>query len=464
MATYFLSGNPTISNFRLTSQNGQEVDQFVVNTGPAASVLISQQGTSVVITNGTNTATIQNFSLDQMTSFQFQASDGSTILVGDNTTAFNQNSADIYSPGALALGQTGGTTTTGADYIFGLGGNDQVLSVVGNDRIFLNQGDDTVTFGDGAAVPATAAGNATVYGGQGADTVNLALSSGNSLIFGNIGADTITGAATTSGNNTVFGGQDTDTINFTGATGNNQLFGDQGSDQITGGTGNDSLFGGDGDDILTDAGGNNQYYGNQGRDTINVSGAADTAFGGQGRDTITATAATAGTLLFGNMDSDTITGSAQADTIFGGQGNDRIISGGGADVLSGDLGNDFFDYSAGGAGGTGVVDNTGNANGQVDQIAGFVSGQDRIATATAGTAANYTEIQSSTVTDVTTALAAAAAVPGGQPLYTFVAGASNGYLVINQAGNAGVIQLNGLTSTTQFDSSDITTIPAVFPA
>lgn len=422
MATFFLSSNPTIPNFSIDLLSP---DFFVNDTGAASRLNVFQSGSDTIITNGTNTARLQNFAVGQIANAQFTSNDGSLIQIGDGTV-------NIAADGAA----NGFGGTNGGDLFLGFGGNDVVTASTGNDLLYGNQGDDSFTSGVNG-------GQATVFGGQGNDTMNFAGYTGASSLFGNLGDDIITGGATTSGNNTVFGGQGNDVINFGGATGNNVLFGDLGNDIITGGA------------------------------------SASTVFGGQGQDTINGGAA--GSLLLGNIGDDVINGGVGNDTLFGGQGQDALFGGSGNDRLFGDLGNDTIngfigsDTLTGGAGNDVFIEDfaapfdAGTTSATADYITDFVSGADtvRFTNATAGAVGdganatgNFTSFGLAAVNSVEAAVTAYANSNLPRTNYTFIQGASNGYLVFDantaDAAATGVIVIQGtggLTATDIFQQS-----------
>ncbi|MGU3539475.1 calcium-binding protein [Methylobacterium sp. A54F] len=414
MATYFLSSNPVIANF---TTSGATLDNFINDVGPASGLLVLQSGTDTVITNGVNTATLQNFSIDQVSVSRFTSSDGSKLQVGDGSSAINANSADTF------------TGTSLGDFFLGLGGNDVAANIVGNDALYGNQGDDTFTSGANA-------GQATIYGGQGIDTINFNTYTGTGLLFGNIGNDVFTGSGAV-GNNTVFGGQDNDQINFNGATGANQLFGNLGEDVIVGGSGADSSFGGQGADRVSDTGGNNFLFGNIGNDTVSGGGDNDTIYGGQDND-----------LLFGFNGNDFVSGDLGNDTIQGNIGSDTLTGGAGADVFSTDFN---------------LPVDAGNTSATADTITDFVTGTDKLNfTGTGSVSTTYTEFQGGTVSSVEQAVQAYAASVLPRTKYTFIAGATDGYLIIDKntadAAADGVLVLKGGASQDFLTASDITTV------
>jgi len=416
MATYFLSTSPTVPNFSIDPGS---LDFFVIDTTSASRLSVAQVGGNVVISDGVlgHTATLQNFSITQIAPNQFTANDGSLLLVGD----LNNNA--IFPSQDQNANVINGSANN--DQLIGLGGTDTLDGLGGNDLIYGNQAADTVN-GTGAA------GNDTVFGGQGNDTVNYGpITSGNALVYGNLGDDTLTGGL-----------------------GNDSLFGGQGNDSIVGNAGNDLVFGGIGLDTIEGGAGNDLIYGNQGEDNILGNTGNDTIFGGQDQDVINGGADN--DLIYGNLGADSLQGGAGNDTIFGGQGNDTIAGGvgAGADVLSGGLGNDRFNEDFSPPSDSGVTTAT------ADTITDFVTGQDFISSTPngPGTPANYREFALGTVTSVENAVTAYQAATNPISTYTFIAGGTNGYLVVDIDGNHtadGVVVLTGLNTLAGFDSTDI---------
>jgi Ca2+-binding RTX toxin-like protein len=268
-----------------------------------------------------------------------------------------------------------------AETLEGRGGNDVLVGGAGNDVL------------DGGA------GADVLNGGAGFDTVSYADATAGVAI--NLGASSSmwTGDAQ---------GDTFSSIEKIVLTGFNDLFiGDANANVVDGGSGDDLLLGGGGDDVLSGGGGNDVLWGGAGADRLD---------GGDGFDYAEYGDATAGVSIDLTADSSTWTGDAHGDTIisieafdltsfndvfhgadgddkvlgrggddqlFGGGGNDTldggegndILSGGlGADVLTGGQGADIFKYSAVGESSGAVV----NGVAQVDDIADFTQGQDKI--------------------------------------------------------------------------------------
>jgi len=175
-------------------------------------------------------------------------------------------------------------------------------------------------------------------------------------------------------------------------------------------------------------------------------------------------------LIYGNLGNDTLVGGSGRDTMFGGQGNDSIDGALGGDFLTGGLGNDVFVERVPGAATAPFTPGTINAGttsglttGTADQIADFQTTLDFVqvnggGAGNAGTILNYREFQLGTVNSVETAVQAYTAGANPPSRYTFIAGAADGYLIIdtNLDQNAdSVVVLKGLTSLQSFDFGDI---------
>jgi Ca2+-binding RTX toxin-like protein len=218
------------------------------------------------------------------------------------------------------------------------------------DRIALTMGAQTVVFGAGltSAARVFVDGSVLFVGGPGNDSppVGGALNDG---FFGGMGADTLSAGA-----------------------GFNVLQGNQGDDVLTGGSGVDWIYGGrDNDQISVGASGSGGFSnfanGNLGSDTISGSQTdADILLGGQGDDLIGATSFSLAIVdadgiptgsglsgggadfLNGNLGNDTVIGGAGDDQIYGEDGNDVLLGKTGRNTLDGGLGNDTI---VGGGGG-----------------------------------------------------------------------------------------------------------------
>ncbi|MDO6482739.1 hypothetical protein [Shimia thalassica] len=112
-------------------------------------------------------------------------------------------------------------------------------------------------------------------------------------------------------------------------------------DYYDGQAGNDRIVGGEGDDTLAGGEGNDTVRGGNGDDQISGGDGTDALVGGEGND-----------VLIGGVTSVDL-----RDVIYGGAGNDSIDGGYGNDELRGDAGNDTI---AGGFGADTVIGGTGN--------------------------------------------------------------------------------------------------------
>ncbi len=165
----------------------------------------------------------------------------------------------------------------------------------------------------------------------------------------------------TAGANRITGGWLGDRICALG--GNDLLFGEAGNDRLNGGSGNDRLRGGSGDDVLiggvgddevghgTDFGaerGDDTLDGGSGNDALNAGQGDDAADGGDGDDVV----------LLGYGDDHLGLGGAGNDRVDGGNGNDGstlddsggLFGGPGADLVTGDGGDDRLSGDGTGAG------------------------------------------------------------------------------------------------------------------
>ena len=317
--------------------------------------------------------------------------DGSVLYIGDSganivalqtiprpATAFGGDGNDIMrlgSNGGLAQGNQGddNIATLGQATLYGGQGNDTLSVTELNHTHFLqgNKGDDLLIGGTAD----------TLLGGQGNDSIT-----GGGILDGNLGNDTISGfgqllgeggddtiQSTGVGRATISGGDGNDSL--TPSDGGDSVSGDAGADYITdaNSSGGNYMSGGDGDDTLIGGLGGDTLTGDAGNDSINDAGGAGNLIdGGEGANTITAlgtgsiqagsgadvisTAASGGYAITSGAGDDSIIGSLnQADTINGGDGADTINGNGGADRLSGGASADKFIFSTSGATVTGTV-------------------------------------------------------------------------------------------------------------
>ena len=295
----------------------------------------------------------------------------------------------------------------GADTLRSQEGNDYLEGGAGSDIINAGIGNDLIIGGSSTYLPEGGAdGNDTITAAEGNDIVlgddARVLNSSNQAVIsiaqlstietnGGSGADTIFGGA---GNDIIFGGGGADSLigDADGVSGDDIIVGDEGSwsatqiraiagsggaDTITGSGGNDILLGGDGNDTISGdlgedilVGDNGQITRTQagvvtriqtaspntgGNDTLSGGDNADVILGGSGDDGITGGTDNAIDILLGdngvvvradgspeaNDIYSTDESIGGADTITGGLGNDVIMGGAGADQLTANEGDDI---------------------------------------------------------------------------------------------------------------------------
>ena len=336
-----------------------------------------------------------------------------TLLVGATGFATFQGALDVAGAGnhvRLAAGSYGGTVNYGASglIVVGHAGSQQnvtynnTISGIGITVIAANLA-DTIATGDG---------NDVVFGNGGIDTISTGV--GNDILNGGDGADTLTGGAGNdsltggAGNDAMAGGADNDTYQVSEA-------GDVVTEAVGGGTDivyssvsyslndsseveslaalsftgttalnfagnslNNTLLGNDGNNQLNGKGGADVMTGRAGNDTYLVHNAGDKAFEAVGGGTDVIYSAVSYTLANDQeieglsaitwelIDPINLTGNGLKNQIIGNAGENKLDGKGGNDALHGREGADTFAFTTA----------LGATN--VDDIHGFVSGQDRI--------------------------------------------------------------------------------------
>lgn len=256
-------------------------------------------------------------------------------------------------------------------YIPATGGN--------SDEISLTEGPRTVTFdtalatatktfadgsmlyvgGPGDDAPAAfGATSDAMFGGLGNDT--LSAGAGSNLLQGNQGNDLLTGGA---GTDTIYGGADNDRIDV-GASANGGFAnfgqGNKGDDTLTGSpTDNDTLLGGQGDDMI---GATHFSFSTTSGFSISgqSGGGADYLDGNLGNDTIVGGGA--GGVLYGEAGADFLYDAGVRNTLDGGLGNDTIVSVQGGDSMTGGDGDDVISSGYNNANAVGATLDGGNGN------------------------------------------------------------------------------------------------------
>jgi Ca2+-binding RTX toxin-like protein len=231
-----------------------------------------------------------------------------TITAGAGADTVNAGSGDdVVAGGAgdnILNGEDGDDSVTGGadvDSISGGAGNDTLTGGAGADSIYGGDNDDRLVFADAAEL----AGDATVDGGAGTDTVEVL---GTTLVdadFTNfinveemlfsadaahsitLGAETdeafANGIVITAPNNT---GANALTVDGTLSTVSVDATGTAAADTLTGGTVGDTLTGAGGADVIDGQGGDDALDGGADNDSLTGGAGVDTLVGGLGDDTL----------------------------------------------------------------------------------------------------------------------------------------------------------------------------------
>ena len=359
-----LSGGP--GNDRISGGGGVANDLY---GGPGNDTfVVAHPGDTITENNGEGTDTVETvlasyILTSEWVEFLVGTSNGGQTLVGNdranritgglgNDELQGRGGADTY-----VLLNFGDTIVEAAN-----GGNDTIemafdsydLNWVANVENLTGTSNTGQTLvGTGAANRiAGGLGNDTMVGGLGDDTY-VVLNAGDTIVeTAGGGNDTI---------ETTLGAYDLAWVanveNLRGLSdGGQSLVGTAGDNRIDGGTGNDEMVGG---------GGNDTYVVRNAGDTI-----VETAGGGV--DTVETSLAN---YFLGAANVENLTGtSGSGQNLRGNDGDNVITGGGGADILAGGLGADTL---IGGLGIDAFLFDTALGGGNVDTIAGFVSGTDR---------------------------------------------------------------------------------------
>ncbi len=234
--------------------------------------------------------------------------------------------------------------------ITGTGGNDSLTTPqqLNGYQFFGGPGDDTLLGYGYDNLLYGAAGNDSIYGGDGHGMVDGGAGDDKLRMHGYI--DTVYGGT---GNDSIFGSEGTalidagwgeDTVQAAGN--NNVILGNYGNDSIFGGDHDDTVYGGIGGDTITTTDQRNVIFGDD--DQLRRLGFnyADSINGGDHDNTV-----------FGGYDNDTISFVGQRNVAHGMDDNDLITLGSGYDTAFGDAGNDTVNLSGWGNfvdGGTGT--------------------------------------------------------------------------------------------------------------
>jgi len=223
--------------------------------------------------------------------------------------------------------------------IIGTSSGDVIDSGGGRDVLYGNEGDDLFY---------SRKSGATIYGGNGNDTVDYSLNT--SVNAGDI--NLVTGVADWIG--TIWSTETLDSIeNIIGTIHNDTITGDANNNTLDGNAGDDVLWGGAGDDVLIGGTGVDVFYGDLGNDTVDYSAVTEsltiTIAGGVNID--------GGTETFTSIEN--LKGGSGSDIVIGDDGDNRLDGHIGGDTIQGGLGNDILIGGAGDDsldGGSGLLD------------------------------------------------------------------------------------------------------------
>ncbi|RAK68481.1 hypothetical protein DJ019_00155 [Phenylobacterium kunshanense] len=243
----------------------------------------------------------------------------------------------------------------------------QALAFSAADTLLVDQGSaNTTTIQFGATtIVMTVAGTSVVFG-AGLGNATATFADGSRLFIGTTGNDAP--SAFGAEDNGLYGGAGADTLDA--GDGANQLQGNQGEDKLIGGRGRDVIYGGQDNDTIivgeSSGGGTNFAQGNRGDDTISGSRVdSDTLLGGQGNDVLGASDAGPGRrsglftlyenpvgvsgggndVINGNLGDDVIFGGTGDDTLIGEDGRDHIVDSGGRNFIDAGADKDFIDVA-----------------------------------------------------------------------------------------------------------------------
>ncbi len=274
---------------------------------------------------------------------------------GDNVINGSATSQTIDTEGG---NDTITVNAAGCDVYAGAG-NDTILGAQANCNLFGGDDNDTITAGEANYVEG-GNGNDTITasalftsigyydGGAGFDRAVIDFSNfGNDITF-IVRAD---GAGThvVQSDFATFAFIDIEAVTIIGGSGGDTLTGSDTADTLNGGGGTDTLNGGTGADILNGGADSDTYYVDNTADNVIEGATAGTA----DRLFTTISYALTGrfieTMTLTGTDPINATGNSQINTLIGNSANNRIDGLGGADKMTGGLGNDTY-----------IVDNTGD--------------------------------------------------------------------------------------------------------
>ena len=255
-----------------------------------------------------------------------------TLLNFDSRIRMGANSQTIITSDGddVITAEETGPSSSVADEITTLGGDDEISAGLAPDLIDAGLGDDTVDGGGGDDI--ISGGAADITGPDGADV--LEGGAGTDLVTYASRADDVTAAIGATREDEIAG----DVEDLTGGLGSDTLTGDAGPNVLRGGDdGDDTFFGGvgpgpDGADTFRVGGGvstniDTVSYANRKDDiTADIGGGTDDVDG----DDIPADADD----LFGGKGDDSLTGDDDDNVLTGGKGEDVMLSLGGVDLIN----------------------------------------------------------------------------------------------------------------------------------
>jgi Ca2+-binding RTX toxin-like protein len=234
------------------------------------------------------------------------------------------------------------TTGSNADTITGSANEDVVNGSGGDDTVIASAGDDLLDGGAGADLVDYASATVAV-------TANLATGAISSTQFGTDSASNFENITTGSGADTLTGSSRANSINAGG-----------GDDTVIGSAGNDSLVGGTGSDLLDYSAATVAVTANLSTGSASSTQFGTDAFGGfeqiitgSGADVLTGSGGN-DTISSGNGN-DTIDGGDAGDTINGGDGADIILGGNNDDKIIHDTSDEFAGGTVDGGSGTDLL-------------------------------------------------------------------------------------------------------------
>ena len=345
------------------------------------------------------------------------------VILEDGDTTFTLTAAD---EAFNVLGNADANTITGNAFdnvLNGGAGADNLNGGGGNDTYVVNDDGDVVTELDNG-------GTDTVR-----SSVTFSLTAGavfvENLVLIGVAAINGTGNALA---NTMRGNEGANILN--GAGGNDVLFGGAGGDDLVGGEGNDFLDGGTGADDLAGGVGNDTYVVDDANDVI-------TEEAGAGIDTVStalsyslATRANIENIVLtgtgtvnatGNANNNSLIGNAGVNELVGAAGNDTLDGGAGADRLDGGANDDTY-----------VLDNAGDAiadSDGVDTVVSFLANY-TLATGLENMQAGGTGVVNLTgnaVANVLTGNSGANILNGGAGVDTMTGGLGNDTYLVDSA-------------------------------